>query len=57
MLGTVKLDATRTLFMYYSGLTVFARVGTLTIDTMAFGTEVTIGTGATGGIYGGCCEI
>lgn len=57
MLWSVKLDATRTLFMYYSWLTAYARVGTLTGDTMAFGTEVTIGTWATWAIYWGCCEI
>lgn len=57
MLGMVKLDASRTFFMYYSGTTVYGRVGTLTLDTMAFGTEVTFGTGALGPMYGGCCEI
>lgn len=56
-LGTVKLSATRTLFMYYSVLTVYARVWTLTWDTMAFWTQVTIWTWATWWIYGGCCEI
>lgn len=57
MLGSVKLDTTRTFFLYYSGLAVYARVGTLTGDTMEFGTEINLGTGATGTMTGGCAII
>jgi hypothetical protein len=58
ILGQAAIDATRTLFVYAVGLTVFARVASRsTTDVITYGTEVTVGTGSTGTMSGGCCLV